>query len=140
MAVAGHLATIYLKSTAAAWAAGDEVDGIKSVGYAPTREMLDITDTKDTTGARKKLAGLKDGSVSLSGNSEHADVVQTLLRTSFDGGASIWANVVNNPTGGAAAKGYQVECLVESYNIEWQVDGTVDFSATLQFNGAPVAI
>jgi predicted secreted protein len=140
MALAGHPVLVYAKATNAAAVSGDEVDGINSVSYGPSLDLLDVTDFKDTTGTKLKLAGLKDGSISLSGDLEMTDAPQTLLRTAAGDGSSVWMTIHFNPSGAASAKGFQVECKVESFEISASVDGKVEFSASLQFNGAPVAV
>lgn len=140
MALAGHPVLVYAKATNAAAVSGDEVDGINSVSYSPSLDLLDVTDFKDTTGTKLKLAGLKDGSISLSGDLEMTDAPQTLLRTAAGDGSSVWMTIHFNPSGAASAKGFQVECKVESFEISAAVDGKVEFTASLQFTGAPVAV
>lgn len=140
MALAGHPVLVYAKATNAAAVSGDEVDGINSVSYSPSLDLLDVTDFKDTTGTKLKLAGLKDGSVSLSGDLEMADAPQALLRTAGGDGSSVWITIHFNPSGAASSKGFQVECKVESFEISASVDGKVEFTASLQFTAAPVAV
>lgn len=136
MPLAGHPVAVYYKATSGAYA-GSEVDGIKNVTYSPTLDMLDVTDFADTTGAKLKIGGLKDGSIKLSGNFEMADVPQALIRTNAGDGVVGYATCIFNPTGSVGSKGFQVAVKVASFEITSAVDGTVDFSADLQFNGAP---
>lgn len=136
MALAGHSVAVYWKATSGSYSGG-EVDGIKSVGYSPSLDLLDVTDFKDTTGAKLKLAGLKDGSIKLSGNLEMADVPQALIRTNAGDGVSGYATVIFAPSASTGSKGFQVECKVASFDISASPDGTVDFSCDLQFTGAP---
>lgn len=122
----------------------NEMDGIKSHGFKPAREMLDVTDTKDGDGSgngwRKFKAGLKDGGVDLSGDLEEADANgQNALRTAWENGTEIKIRLEENPAAVAGKKGYDVPCLVESYEVNGEVGGTVEFSATLKINGAPAA-
>lgn len=137
MALAGHPVAVYWKATSGAYA-GFEIDGIKSVTYSPTLELLDVTDFKDTTGAMLKLGGLRDGSIKISGNLEMADAPQALLRTNAGDGVSGFATCIFNPGGAVGVKGFQVECKVASFEITSEVDGTVDFSADIQFTAIPV--
>ena len=140
MALAGAPVVVYLKATNAAAVAGDEVNGLNNVGYSPTVDLLDVTDFQDTSGFKLKLAGLKDGSVSISGDYEPSDAPQQLVPSSWSSGASVWATLHFNPSGSAGTKGFQVECKVESFEITAGVDGKVEFSASLSFTGAPVAV
>ena len=140
MALPSHPAVVYAKSTNAAPSGSDEIDGLNSVGYSPSVDLLDVTDFKDTTGAKLKMAALSDGSISLSGDLEIGDAPQALLRSSMLTGASVWITIHFNPSGSAGSKGFQVECKVESYDINASVDGKNEFSASLQFTGAPVAV
>lgn len=140
MALAAHPVVVYAKSTSSTAVGADEVDGINSVTYSPSLDLLDVTDFKDTTGTKLKLGGLKDGSVSLSGDLEMADAPQTLIRTAASDGSSVWMTMHFNPSGSAGSKGFNVECKVESFEISASVDGKVEFSASLQFTGAVTAV
>lgn len=140
MPLAGHPVVVYIKATNATPVSSDEVNGITSVTYSPKLNLLDVTDFMDTTGCTLKLAGLKDGSMSLAGDYEAADAPQTLLRTAASDGSSVWATVHFNPTGSAGQKGYQVECKSEGFEIKADVGGKVETSGTLAFTGAPVAV
>lgn len=140
MALAGHPTVVYAKSSVAAPSGSDEIDGINNVSYGPTGNLLDTTDFKDTSGFITKLLGLKDGTISLSGDYEASDAPQALLRSSWDSGASVWITIHFNPSGGAGVKGFQVECKVESWEVNAAVDGKVEFSCSCQFTAAPVAV
>lgn len=139
MALAGHPCVISAKSSSPMPSAGDEIDGINNVSYSPNVDLLDVTDFKDTTGFKLKLAGLKDGSISLSGDFEAADAPQALLRTSWSSGASVWITCIFDPNASTGSKGFKVECKVESWEVTTAVDGKVEFSCSLQFTAAPVA-
>lgn len=140
MALAAHPVVVYAKNAVTAPSGTDEVDGINSVTYSPSLDLLDVTDFKDSTGAKLKLGGLKDGSISLSGDLEMADAPQALLRTAAGDGSSVWLTLHFNPGGSAGSKGFQVECKIESFEISASVDGKVEFSASASFTGAPVAV
>lgn len=138
MALAGHPVLVYIKNVVTAPIAGDEVNGLNSVGYSPKVDLLDVTDFQDTSAAHLKLAALTDGGITLAGDLEMADAPQTLLRTSWASGASVWVSCYFNPSGSAGTKGFKVECKVESFTINAQVAGKVEFSCSLAFTGAPV--
>lgn len=131
MALAGHAVEVYGDLTTAP---ANEIDGIKSVSYGPSRDMLEETDFKDTSGAHKRFAGLKDGAISISGDYEAADLGIVDLFTAFDTGVSYFFGIAWN-----GVTGHEVECLVESVEIAADFDGNVTFSASLTFNGAPIA-
>lgn len=118
-----------------------EVDGIKSVKFGPSRTMLETTDFKDTSGAKTRLAGLKDGTIELSGDLEEGDTNgQNVVRGCFDSGAACWVQIEFAPSAGAGSKGYKVQGIVASYDISADVDGLVSWTASIPFNGAPVAV
>ncbi len=136
MALAGHQVKLFAKASVAAVVVGDEIDGINSVDYSPSVDLLDVTDFKDTSGAKLKLAALQDGSVSLSGDLELADAPQTLLRTSVTG-ASVWCSFHFNSGAAAGSRGFTVECKVANFKINAAVEDKVQFSCELQFTGIP---
>jgi len=140
MALAGHPVAVFAKATNATAVSSDEVDGINSVTYSPKVNMLDASTFKDTTGFALKLACLKDGSVSLAGDYTPSDAPQMLIMTSWTNGVPVWITMHFNPTGAAGTKGFQVQCKVESFEIKGDVASKVEFSASLNFDGAPVAV
>lgn len=138
MANAAHPLAVKVSATDAAY---QEVDGINSVKFGPNRTMLETTDFKDTSGAKTRMAGLKDGTIELSGDLEEADANgQNIIRTAFDNGTDLWTTVEFVPGAGAGAKGYKVKGIVESHEINAEPDGKVTWSSTIQFNGVPVAV
>jgi predicted secreted protein len=119
----------------------NEMDGIKSVKFGPSRTMLETTDFKDASGAKTRMAGLKDGVIELSGDLEEADADgQNVVRTAWENGTDCHVEIDFIPGAAAGSKGYKVKGIVESYEIAGEVDDIVTFSATIQFNGAPVAV
>ncbi len=135
MANVAHTAKVYVKASAASVISGDELDGINDFSASSSKTILDITDFKDTSGAKAKLAGLEDGSFSISGDFEAADAPQMLVRSSFDSGAAIWLTILFDGTAG-----YKYACLVENYEVKGGVDGKLEWSASLTMNGAKTAV
>jgi len=138
MPIAGHTTTVSVyESTLGGTSpsSGDytEVDGINSLSFGPTRDQLESTDFADTTGARTRFSGLKDGTVSISGDYEAGDAGQTSVETIFDGtaDATLWVQILWDGT-----DGHHVECKVESFTIEADVGDKITFSAELTFTGA----
>lgn len=140
MALASHPLKIYLRSDGTAPGAGDEIGGMNSVDFSPNIAMLDITDFKDTSAAKKKLAGLTDGTISISGDLDGADTIQILARTSFLSGADLYVQVHFNPSGASNQKGYSVICKCKGFKLSGAVDGKNQFSLDLEFNGAPATV
>lgn len=140
MALAGYAVILYAKASASSVVSGDELDGVKSVDYSPTLSVLDITDFKDTGNARAKLATLRDGSISISGDCIMSDAPQGVLRTAATDGTSVWISLEVDPAGASNSKGFKVECKVASYKISASVEGIIAFSCDLQFTAAPTLI
>jgi predicted secreted protein len=136
MALAAHPTNIYAKSSVTTPTGTDEIIGLNSVQFSPDIDLLDVTDFKDTTGAKIKLAALTDGTISLDGDAVLSDAPQTLLRSSMLTGASVWITIYFNPSGSAGQKGFQVECKVDKYDVKASVAGKAEFSCSLQFTGA----
>lgn len=140
MAVAAHPTKVYVKATNATPVSGDEVAGITSCTLNQTADLLDVTDFKDTSGWRKRISGLLDGTVEMSGFAEFADAPQSLIRSSMISGASIWVTVELNPSGSSGQKGFQVECKVGSANHGGELADVASFDASFSFTAAPVLV
>lgn len=132
MALAGH--ELVLRGAATATPV-NAIDGINSLSFGPSRDMLEDTDFADTTGARTRFAGLKDGTIQISGDYEPSDTAQALIETQFNNGGPYFVRILWNGTAG-----HEVECIVENFEISADVGGKVEFTATLQFNGVPSAV
>ena len=141
-ALAGHEVKIYAVQQAdtdsdpAALATYVEIGGIDSVQFGESRDQLDKTDFKNTEGARKRFLGLKDGSVSLSGYYDSADLGQAELRAGFTGGANdvVWFMVAFTGTPGDGTE--HVKCTLEEYSRDFGVEDRVELSVSLQMSGA----
>jgi hypothetical protein len=138
MALPAHPAAVYAHSSSGAYS-GHEIGNIDKCNYSPSVDLLDVTDFKDTSGAKKKLAALTDGKVTLDGWVDMSDTAQNLLRSSMATGASVWVTWIFNPTGSTGSKGFQVECKVKSFTISGDTPGAIVFTCELEFNGAPAA-
>lgn len=137
-AVAGRTIKVYAKSTNAAAVSGDEIDGLNDAAYNELAELLETTDFKgaSASGWKTRLAGLQDGTINLSGDYESADAPQTLLRTSKRSGADCYITIHFNPTASAGSKGFQVPCIIESYEVKSATGSKVEISISAVFNGA----
>lgn len=140
MALSSHPNFIALKNSASAAIAGDEAVGITSVSYDVKVDLLDVTDFKDTSGVKLKLAALRDGSISMDGDLSMTDAPQQLIWSSFASGATIYVTIHFNPSGSAGQKGFQVPCLVSGISPKGEVAGKNTVTYSFEFTGAPVAV
>lgn len=131
MALAGHSTAVHCASTDTT----GEVDGIKSVEFSASGNLLDITDFADTTGAHSRILGLKDLQITVSGDYESADSPQALIRSSWAAGDTVYVRVLPN-----GSTGFKCACKVQDYSISSSVDGTVEFSATFMATGAIASV
>jgi predicted secreted protein len=134
MAQAAHKVVIEISPDDSAWT---ELCGMTSVSFGPDRTTLDITSFCDTSGARQKMKGLIDGQISVSGHYQ-ATGAQKTLRNLHDDGAedeTIYVRILWDGT-----NGHKVECVVSSYSIDGELDGTVQTSFDLEFAGKPVEV
>lgn len=134
-ALAGHPIGLLVSATDGSFV---EVDNINNVSFGPSRNMLDITSFKDTTGAKLFMAGLSSGKISLKGDYNGADAPQAQIRTQFLSGGALYVQMHFDTGAAAGSKGYKVKTIVESFDVSVGVDGKVEFSCSLNFNGFPV--
>jgi predicted secreted protein len=137
MALPSHPLKFYVRSDATAPSATDEVAGLNNCDYSPNVDLLDVTDFKDTSGAKLKMAALTDGSITASGDALLSDTPQSLIRSSMLTGASVWVTIQFNPSGTAGQKGFQIETKVKNYKVKGSVAGKNEFDADFEFTGAP---
>ena len=130
-AIAAHAASVSVATTDVNGGA-NLLGGLKDFSVKDSATMLDITDFKDTTGCKLKMAGLKDVAISLSGDYSQADAPQTLLRAVA--GTTMYVTVLPDGT-----NGYSYPCIVSDYEVKGAVDGLVSISISLVGTGARVA-
>ena len=126
MALAGHSCAVHFAATDTT----GEVDGIKSVEFSPSANLHDITDFADTTAVHVRLLGLKDLTITLSGDYTTA-TAQALIRSTWASGADGYCRVLPN-----GSVGFKCAVKVQDYKISGEVDGIMQFSATLLGTGA----
>lgn len=130
-----HLAIIESATDGATFT---EIDGLNSVSRDSAREMIEVTSFKDPSGHKIKIAGIKDGSVELGGNVVFAASlsldtgIKNVAQRARDGGALTLRTKLDG-TGGTYRG---VACLVKEFGLKADVGGAVEFSASLQMNGA----
>lgn len=132
MALAGHASKLSCADTDVA---GDEIDGLKSVEWSVNGNMLDTTDMMDTTTVHTRILGLRDLTVTGSGDYESGDTGQARLVTNFAAGTTTWFRWLPNGT-----TGFKVSAKIQDYKISAGFDGTVEFSFTAVAITAPAAV
>lgn len=142
MTVAAHKIRVYAKASSASVVSGDLVDGINDASYEEMATMLDSTDFKSASSAtwKTKLKGLDDGKIDISGDFESSDAPQVLIRSSRRSGADVYITVLVDPSATSGSQGFKVPCQVENYSAKGGVDGKVEVSYSLVFNGAPTDV
>jgi hypothetical protein len=136
--VAGHAAGVFARADSNNPTASDELGGIDSFSLSSSAEVLDSSDFADTSGARTRLLSLSDGTITIDGWVLFDDAPQESIRGAATTGVSVWITARLQPAGNNLARGFRVECKVDGFVIDAQVDGAVAFGASLVFNGKPV--
>ena len=130
-AIVAHTASVSVAATDVNGGA-NLLGGLKDFSVKDSATMLEITDFADTSGAKKRLAGLKDVAISLSGDYSQADAPQVLLRAVA--GTTLYVTVLPDGT-----NGYSYPMIVSDYEVKGSVDGLVEISISMVGNGARVA-
>jgi hypothetical protein len=138
--VAGQVQNVYVRSDTTAVSGSDKIDGIKTFDVQRSRDMDDVTDTKDGTGYKLKQPQLADTKITMDGQFEQADAVQAILRSAYDTGALVYVSYQTDPTASAGSKGYRVAGYVSEYSAKIDPDKAGAFSCSVEGHGAPVAI
>ncbi len=116
-------------STAMAAGTGAKINGVDNSSYANLCEILDITSFGDAY--KNRLAGIKDTTISISGNYYASD---TNGQAVLIPGNTLYIGCM--PSGTAVAF-YQVKCICESYELSMDANGKQTFSATFAAIAVP---
>lgn len=131
--IAGRLMEVRINdSQMAHGGAGAKINGVDNSTLNKLADILEITQFGDSY--KKRIAGLKDSNVSLSGNYDPAD---TSGQLKLEPGDDVWIALFPE---GTTAKGKQIEMIVENFEQSATADGKQEFSSTIQGNGAPAVI
>ena len=133
--LAGKTNIVYVLSGSSAMTAstGAKVLGVDDSSYNQLCDLLEITQFGDDY--KSRIAGLKDTSISLSGNYYPGDTNgQDVLDNP---GGEVFIGVYPQGTGEA---GKQVNALIEDFEISASVGDKQTFSCTLQGIAAPVTL
>lgn len=95
--------------------------------------MLEITSFGD--GAIKRIAGLFDYPVTVSGHYDDGDTGQTAIRSALVGRSQLYVRYLPDGT-----NGFKVLCLVENHEMASGVSDTNTFSVSFQSVAAPTLI
>jgi predicted secreted protein len=106
--------------------------GVKTASMKRGSQIIDVTTLSDTE--LVKLMGMRDTSISFSGNWEADATGQGLIRTAYDNDTPLFAQFL--PDGGTTVNaGRKVEVKVENYTEQGDKDGEVSVSFELAGTG-----
>lgn len=129
--VAGKTNLVYVHTAQMTGSTGNKINGVNDATYNKLCEIVEITQFGDDY--KKRMGGLKDSDVSISGFFDPAD---TNGQSVLVPGNTVYLGLY--PQGGTVA-GTQIPMIVE--NFEWKADmSKQSFSCKLSGNGAPVAL
>lgn len=128
MATAGNKNVVYFlkEQTPMTSSTGVKLEGLDNASLSQTADMLEITEFGSEY--KKRIAGLKDYSVSISGNykEQHDEIVP---------GDYVWIGMYMN---GIENPGKQALCIVESVEYSADAGDKQTISMSLQGAGEPV--
>lgn len=130
MAVAAYNATISIATAATGAGAYDEFTGVLDFTIGDSSDILDKTAFSDGR-FRRKLVGLADISVSLSGDLDHSATAYRTLRAAYSAGNEVGVMIKYDGTNGVV-----YGMVVSQIERSASVDGKVEFSITLEHSGA----
>lgn len=105
-------------------------DGISDLSVSDSSDLLEITDFTDSR-LRRRIAGMRDISISLSGDVETASVAYTNARAVYEAGNPLIVRILPDGTNGLA-----FSMLISSFERSATVDGKVELSLSLEHEGA----
>lgn len=132
--LAGKTNQVYILAgtSAMSGATGAKINGVDSATLNRLADILEISQFGDDY--KKRMAGLKDSNISISGNFDPAD---TNGQNVIVAGDFVYVGLYQQ---GTAVAGVQVPMIIESVEQAAEVSGQQTFSASFQGNGAPVAL
>ena len=114
-------------------------DGISQFTVSDGNDLLEITDFTDSR-LRRRMVGMRDLSISLSGDVEIASVAYTNARAAYEAGNPLIVRVIITTSGATSGAAYSM--LLSSFERSASVDGKVELSLSLEHEGAfdPITI
>ena len=131
---AGNINVVYVLAGVTAMAAGTgaKILGVDSASYGNLCDILEVTSFGDAY--KKRMAGLKDTSFSISGNIYTGDTTGQAVLVP---GSTIFIGCF--PQGNLVAS-MQVMAIVETFEAKYEVSGKQTFSCSLSCIAAPVVL
>jgi len=114
---------------------GSPCGSLNNASLSLNGDILDTTSFEDGT-YKTKISGLRDWSVSVSGDLDPSSAQMQGLLAGYTGGSTV--AVVLQPTGVTTCQ-FSGNTLVESFEISGAVDGKVEVSVSLQGTGSLTA-
>lgn len=109
--------------------------GVNDVSISLSRNLIDVSQIDGSSDFTKRLGGLKDFPITISGFFDATDTAYGHLKANFVSGTQIDIQVYFDPTLGAGNTGFEcASCLVESMEFSASVDGAQEASFTIQSN------
>lgn len=105
-------------------------DGAMDFTIGDSADVLDKTDFADSR-LRRKLMGLRDITMSISGDLEPSDSGYMRVRATYESGETLYVQILGDGT-----NGYKYAMVVESLERSATVDGKVAMSVSLQHEGS----
>jgi len=127
MALAGHNAVISIATGASVTYV--TMTGMSQLTVDDAKDMFDITDFVDSN-IRRRITGLQDFGLSMSGNCEMNDAGYLRLTAAHRAESLIYVRVLYN-----GVAGFMNAFVVESKNTSSSVDGKVDLEVSLKSSG-----
>ena len=130
MATAAHNTEIYLKITSGA--GGSLITGMNDTSFSLNGDLLDTT-SFDGGAFKTRIHGLREFSVSISGDWAATDAAYGLIKSNFMASATnlLFVRVLFDPAAAGLSQGYECQVLCESLEISGSVDGKVEVSFSL---------
>jgi len=124
-----------IKGCGASFSLGtNAVAGLNSISNSYSGDSLDVT-TFDSSCLREFIAGLRSGTIDIGGFYRPDDTTgQAAMFTAFLTGTTL--TTTQQPKFLVdGTNGFSGDAIITAYNVEVAVDGTVNFTATMQMTG-----
>lgn len=133
MATVAHAKAVYALTASTAPSGANLIDGIDSAELSESRTVIETSDYASAE-FKTRIMGLRDATISLSGQLELSDTAQALLRTNYAAGTTTHITILYDGT-----NGFTFPCVISSYNVGGGVDEANTFSCECLLNGAPIS-
>lgn len=139
-AVPAHIESVSVTATDTAATAADKIDGLSDASLSRSSDLVE-TNYLGAGGFKKRVKTMKDHSGSLSGHFLAGDLPQKVLRDAYETGATVYVTFVYDSSVTAGQPmGERIPMIVESYDEKHTSGGLIEFSCSLQGNGAPTVV